>query len=499
MEPSLRKMENFTYFYNVPQSRNLISQSNPILESDHPLDEHIDSNRFDCPFHSQLTHLPTVNGDESLAPSISEHRIVNRSRPAESKRQPTTGKILLLQGPIGPFFKHLQSSFEAECFEVKRVLFHSADALFAHRRNTIRFSGDIRSWENWLRTELRYNKPDAIVLFGSSRPAHKIAQKLALEFCIKIVALEEGYLRSGFITCEADGNNQHSPLCAWEAAPSLPTTKEPLGIPSSFITMCAWGAAYYLWRELMEQTDEKDLYHRHTNGALTESIVWTTHIIRKITARLLEKRTIAKLLQDRTNGYILVPLQTPSDAQIRTASRGWNNEKLAEETIKALKKSSARETVVFKTHPLDEKSHVLAKFIRKLAQAHDLCNQVIVLRSGKIGELTKQSSGMIVINSTSAFSALHQHIPVLVLGDAIFRHNAIVTIGENTRSITKFLSKRSSKDASDISAFFAAVKANALLPGDFYALKTQKLTATNVMSKVTALIRSTENSVVAAQ
>ena len=93
---------------------------------------------------------------------------------------------------------------------------------------------------------------------------------------------------------------------------------------------------------------------------------------------------------------------------------------------------------------------------------------------------------------TSAFSALYHRVPLLVLGDAIFRRSAVTTVGENAQSITRFLTDRKSKNIADIDAFMKAVKSNALLPGDFYAYKSQRATARHVVAKVKGQLQSNE-------
>ena len=148
--------------------------------------------------------------------------------------------------------------------------------------------------------------------------------------------------------------------------------------------------------------------------------------------------------------------------------------------------------IVFKTHPLDQHSHQLTSLIKREAQTLNLQDKVMVLESGKIGALTQHAAGMIVINSTSAFSALHHRTPLLVLGDAIFRRAAIATIGDGAQSIARFFIDRKSKKPADIEAFIRAVKAHALLPGDFYAGKLQKLTARNIVAKVKAQLQCDE-------
>ena len=84
-------------------------------------------------------------------------------------------KILLLQGPVGPFFKELQLKLIGSGYTVKRVLFNFGDSLFASGLSFVRFTGTLDAWETWMRFEISENKPDCIIFFGSSRPAHKLA------------------------------------------------------------------------------------------------------------------------------------------------------------------------------------------------------------------------------------------------------------------------------------------------------------------------------------
>lgn len=399
-------------------------------------------------------------------------------------------KILLLQGPVGPFFAYLQEAFEAKGFGVKRILLNKADSLFSLGKSSYRFSGGIESWDLWFGVELKKNKPDVIVLFGSTRPAHMIATKIAHKLGIEVISLEEGYLRAGYITCEPEGNNQYSTLRNWKPGNTQTLIRAPLNITSSFSVMCFWGAVYYLYREITQSEVEKTLNHRATQGVITESSKWFLHISRMCWSKIFEKSSVSQLYNLHSGGYILIPLQTPSDAQLSVASRGWSNEKLVKESLKALLDCGAKEILVFKTHPLDENAHKLRGFIYKEAKACGLSHKVKVFRSGKLGKLTQKSSGMIVINSTSAFSALNYHVPVLVLGDAIFRHETIVTVGYGKRAIKEFLLKRLVKNSSFVKDFFFSVKEQALVPGDFYAFKTQKITAKNVVSRVSSLINT---------
>jgi capsular polysaccharide export protein len=97
---------------------------------------------------------------------------------------------------------------------------------------------------------------------------------------------------------------------------------------------------------------------------------------------------------------------------------------------------------------------------------------------------------MVVINSTSGFSALHHNIPLLVMGDAVYRHSTIATVGRNAASIVKFLKLRTTKDRNNVLAFLDAVKAEALLPGDFYHSKGRKVAAKAITGKIQLLSQS---------
>lgn len=401
-------------------------------------------------------------------------------------------RILLLQGPVGPFFKNLHKGFLEHGFDVKRVLFNRADRLFSHSTGCVEFSGNEKRWRLWLTYELKVNRPDVIIFFGSSRPAHEVAREVATALNIKLLSFEEGYLRSGYITCEENGNNQYSPLCNLSFKEiSEVEYQPPLSIPSPFLRMCIWAATYYGWRDLTNSKVDELLYHRKTKGIIKESISWISNALNRSIAKFKDAKVIGNLLSQHAKKYILVPLQTPTDSQLQKASRGWSNEKLIKSTIDAYSSSGSKEFLVFKTHPLDEKAEDLVHLIQEHSNNLNCNEKVLILRSGKMGELAHNSSGLIVINSTSAFSALHHNVPLLVMGDALFRHDCIATIGDSPQSIFDFLLQREVKDKVAIDYFFDVVKNEALIPGDFYISIGRQAATKNVIAKVDSLTNST--------
>ena len=104
--------------------------------------------------------------------------------------------VLLLQGPVGPFFGELEGALRAAGHSVRRVSFNVGDSLFSssvHRPT--RLSLTLDEWESWLKFELSHNTYDSIILFGSSRPAHKMARQIAELLNIRVLSLEEALSR----------------------------------------------------------------------------------------------------------------------------------------------------------------------------------------------------------------------------------------------------------------------------------------------------------------
>lgn len=409
---------------------------------------------------------------------------------SSSKNSRRTKRVLMLQGPIGPFFSELHQALNSHSFMVRQVLFNFGDRVFAGAKDCIRFSGSKSEWETFLRFEITQHRPDAIILFGSSRPAHQIARRLAEHFDVDVISLEEGYLRSGYVSAEQGGNNQHSPLAQWSFTSTSRTdvnmapTAAALG--SSFATMSFWAAIYYFARDLASKASDNHLLHRRRERVLPLIWSWGVHILCRLSARVVEFP--ARRALQRSPGYILIPLQVLSDSQIQTAARGWNTPRLIDASLDALLMAGKEQRVVFKLHPLERSSTAIKRLIlQKARQSKVDKHRITILHSGRMGDLTRRSSGMVLINSTSAFSALHHDIPILALGEAVFRHDDVVTLGETEADIAAFFKLRRVKSRTTIDAFLTDLKAQSLIPGDFYVSRGRKVAIDGIVEKLKQL------------
>ncbi|MFZ1199606.1 MAG: hypothetical protein WAO07_05510, partial [Desulfobacterales bacterium] len=120
--------------------------------------------------------------------------------------------ILLLQGPLGSFFKKLDTFFRAQGAKTYRICLNAGDQFFAHPDNTIAYRGSTADWASFFRQVLIDYQIDRIFLFGDCRLYHRIALEQARAAGIECLVFEEGYIRPDHISLEKNGVNDFSEL-----------------------------------------------------------------------------------------------------------------------------------------------------------------------------------------------------------------------------------------------------------------------------------------------
>ena len=103
--------------------------------------------------------------------------------------------VLMLQGPVGPFFDRLTVWLKAQGVpEVNRVVFSGGDQWDCQQVPHLVFKGDLADWPAFLQNLLRNYHVDCLVLFGQGRPHHCKAMVLASLLVRKAVFQEVGGL-----------------------------------------------------------------------------------------------------------------------------------------------------------------------------------------------------------------------------------------------------------------------------------------------------------------
>jgi len=421
--------------------------------------------------------------NQCSAPIIGE-----KSQDKPCKRE--TVNILLLQGPVGPFFKDLQEFLEEEAFEVWRICFHAGDSLFSKKKNRIPFSGELNEWESWLREFLVGAKINHMILFGSGRPIHCAARRVASQLSISVISLEEGYIRPGYITVESGGNNGDSPR-----AGLLPPKGYNESLPGDgrsenfqgFCWMSLYGALYYAIRNIFSSHQQRKLFHRRFS-IFPEAFYWIRNVFRRITFQATELSKVQNLLEYYDKRYFLIPLQVSSDMQMGTPARGWNSVRLISSVLRSFAAHAPEDhRLVFKIHPLERGHDNNKAFIYQTAAALGLQQRVDVVDIGSLGLLTRHSAGMITINSTSGLSAIFHGVPLLVFGEALYANKELATCARSPSNLDAFWTKGFVANAQLRKSYINWIKASALKPGDFYNKKGIKLACRGVLEKVQEL------------
>jgi capsular polysaccharide export protein len=338
------------------------------------------------------------------------------------RRDSLRGKrILLLQGPVGPFFRRLSHLLHAAGAEVHKVNFNGGDCLF-YPSQALHWRGPMESWPYHFAALLERLRIDIVLLFGDCRPIHRAARDVAQQLGIKVGAFEEGYVRPNFITFERFGVNGNSQVPrqrdfydALAREPGLP--ERDLG--NTFWWAALWAVLYYTASSLAQMRFPR--YQHHRPLALREVWPWLRAGGRKLLYKWTERRALRTLTGSRSRKFFLVPLQLSSDSQVSEHSRFASVADFIRHVIASFARHAAQDLMlVIKHHPLDRGYHDYAPLIRQLAQEHRLGARLLYTHDQYLPALFDHMRGAVVINSTVGFSALTHGAPLKTLGVAVY-------------------------------------------------------------------------------
>jgi capsular polysaccharide export protein len=174
-------------------------------------------------------------------------------------------RVLMLQGPVGPFFKRMARALEQVGAQVWKIDFNGGDWLFS-TRNSIAFRGRIEEWPAFLEQMLIEHRIDVVGLFGDCRPMHRVAHEVAARRGLEIGVYEEGYIRPDYITLEQHGVNGHSRI---PRTPVFYLSTPPADIPprievgKTFWYAVGWAISYYIAAALLWPLFRHYRHHRH--------------------------------------------------------------------------------------------------------------------------------------------------------------------------------------------------------------------------------------------
>ena len=339
--------------------------------------------------------------------------------------QMTDKNILLLQGPMGPFFQRFARELEQKSMKVVKVNLNAGDWIFFQKANS--YKGSYDDWVDYLDNLVVQEKIDKVFLFGDERPYHKIAiNKVFLPRNIDVYVFEEGYLRPSFITLEKTGVNGNSqmPKDASYYNNSLfslnNTELERPVVKWQFFMSMLYSVIYGLAKFIGGIAYKNYRHHRCLNP-LKQGGLWLYGWLYKKPYYLLsEKKSYQCVLKKFNKNYFFVPLQVHNDFQISHSQYEDVRDFIVETVVSFASHASKTSALVFKHHPMDRPYRNYKKLLQTLEQQYHLEGRLFYLHDQHLPTLLQNARATIVINSTVGLSSLHHSVPVLVRGVAVY-------------------------------------------------------------------------------
>ncbi|MDI7493791.1 capsular biosynthesis protein [Cronobacter dublinensis] len=341
-------------------------------------------------------------------------------------------KYLLLQGPMGPFFRHLGDWLESKGREARQVVFNGGDQFYARKGKSLAYRGvpdDFGAWLGATRGDWPF---DTLVCFGDCRPLHQAARRWAQAQGIRFLVFEEGYLRPCFITLEENGVNGFSGLpreaAFYRGLPAMEPEKVKDIVPS-FWLRARHACVYYLMACMTRRLFPGYLHHK-IFSIRSEAYCWLKAGSRKIWYGINESRERNEIINKLSKNFDLVILQVFNDSQIIFHSK-YNdiNEYLYEVIHSFAKHANTERHLVIKHHPMDRGHRDYTNFIQHLAEEYNLEKRIHYIHDIPLPELIHNSHSVITINSTVGLSALIHRKPLKVMGNAFYDINGLTYQG----------------------------------------------------------------------
>ena len=330
-------------------------------------------------------------------------------------------RVLMLQGPIGPFFNRLRKDLIDAGATVTKIDFNGGDWLFSGK-GSIQFRGNKASWPAFFERVVKEHRIDTVLLMGDCRHYHRVAREIAHRNGMTIGVFEEGYVRPDYITFELFGVNANSKISRvpedYLSKPKL-TVPEVVQIKNPLWFAVRWSMLYYGASILLRPW--YPFYEHHRPLEFSESWPWLRSYFRKLWYGIIEEGIQEELVDNLSGKYYLVPLQVHNDSQLQVHSNFSSVQNFIHQVMQSFAKHAPPDThLILKQHPLDRGYNNHRPWITELSKVLQVEDRVKYIHDQHLPTLLDHARGVVVVNSTVGLSALHHGIPTKVCGVAIF-------------------------------------------------------------------------------
>jgi len=374
--------------------------------------------------------------------------------------------ILLLQGPLGPFFKRFSLDLREAGARVHKINFCGGDRFYFKGPGVTDYTDTLFNWPLFLQDFIRSHQIDAIFLLGDCRPYHLSAIETARTLGAQPWVFEEGYLRPEFITLEKDGVNGNSRMSKdpdFYRAAGLSPRSDIRRVGRTFWRSARFAMFYYLATTILSLRYRHYVHHRDRSVAKHIGC-WLRGAFRKYYYRLAQARILPELTGRWSQKYFLFPLQVHNDYQFKHADYATIEDCIAEVVASFAAHAPADTLLVIKHHPADRPYRDYSALLRQLAIRHHIQDRVLYVHDLHLPTLLRHARGSVLMNSTVGIASLQYGTPVKVLGRAIY----VVRELTSDVSLDDFWKNPGKVDMDLFMHFRGWLEANNQLNGSFY-------------------------------
>lgn len=377
-------------------------------------------------------------------------------------------RVLLLQGPVGPFFRRLAGVlYRVGAASVHKVNFNGGDQFF-YASGAINYRGTVENWPQALSALIVKHKINTIFLFGDCRPIHQCVRPIAELLGAQVWVFEEGYVRPNFVTLEPIGVNNHSSLPRdpefYRKLPEIALLPEKR-VGSTFWYAAFWASLYYLLASVMLPFYIN--YRHHRPLSIIEVFPWLRSITRKWYYVFKERNCLKQLCNNMSKRFFLVLLQVNTDAQVGVHSKFKSMTEFIIYTVESfVQNADVNQILVIKHHPMDRGYSDYTVLIDRLVLQYELQGRLLYIHDQHLPTLLKYACGVVTINSTVGLSAMHHGLSPAVLGEALYALPGLSYQGNLNAFWKEAVSLK--VDSTLYSHFLAYLIKNTQLNGNFF-------------------------------
>lgn len=395
--------------------------------------------------------------------------------------------FLLLQGPMGSFFKKLAAALRAEGHTTLRINFNGGDRLHFSSRHAKDFIGKLEDWPQTVRTIAQTHRITDLVVYGDCRPLHQIAIAQLRPLGVRIHVFEEGYFRPGWVTLEEGGVNGFSTLPKDAEFYRAYAKNNPVQPPkssghgASFPSLARHTISYYVASALLSMRYRNYLTHRQRTYQ-REGVAWVWRLTENYLLKPYRRRVMNEMISD-SRPYVLVLLQLLGDSQITHHSPYHDMYDFLSEVLKDFAHNAPKELrLIVKNHPLDNGLTRYASFLRHKAASLGLGDRILYIDGGHLPTLFDHAIAAVTVNSTSGLSAVHHELPTRLMGSAVYNIEGLVS----RQSLSDFWKAPQAPDKELYEAFRSYVITRTQCQGGFYTHTAIRLAVRETVARLLA-------------